>query len=85
MGVWDRLSGLRTPKMPNARDIIEAPQQIKEETQKAEANIIYVKYFSRDGAFVADGIARIRRDTEYEIAHCRIPEPLGFVVLPGSM
>jgi hypothetical protein len=84
MGYWNWLSRLRMPKMPNAKDVIDVPKQIKEEAQKSDANLLYVKYFSKDGVFVADSVARIQRDTEFEIAYCRVPEPLGFIILPGG-
>ncbi len=84
MGFWNWLGHLRMPKMPNAKDVIDVPGQLREEAQKSDANLLHVKYFSKDGVFVADSVARIHRDTEYEIAYCRIPEPLGFIILPGG-
>jgi len=84
MKFWEWLSRLRMPKMPQPKDVIDAPGLLKEEANKSNANLLYVKYFSKDGIFVTDTTAKIRRDTEFEIAYCRVPEPLGFIIRKGG-
>ena len=81
MSFWDHFAKIKMPKMPSQETVSSIPRTIKEDSQKVEANLINVKYFSRNGLFSRDVTATIRNDTEYPIAYTKIPDVMGIIML----